>query len=307
MRTYISLFLFSFFFIFQCSYIYTPFGIRGSDALAELEESKTLAGLITLPIQQRATRLNLDSVEPPLCSLTENPIPSSTNGSSPQPFSLPDDLKIQDLETQGVGTHYFQSLPISKDTLLDTVKLQTIRTEKYPNVTDNSCRFRLTSQCNASMSISDPGYFSISSSSPTDLGESSNFQEGICLQIICIEPAVVRLRNDPKSNQDESIRTRLDAANLALGRDIFNSLAKIQKDRYYTRKSFQSCKDSIILIGLVQALINTRDIRFFQDGRIQNRFCNQFTPSLSTQKNNTIFNLLQGATCNLKEVNYIGL
>ncbi len=303
--------LISYFFLFQlcnCSHIYSPLGIRGGDAIAELEEARTLANILVLPFQQRATRLDFSRIEPPFCSLSDFTLDSSLNGNSPSVFQLPASGEIRDLISSQMGNHFFRSqeIPISDPNLFINLKLQTIRTESNPDVNDDICRYRISTNCTGAMSSTHPGYFKILANEPTAIDKSFTLQPGLCMEIQCDNKATVRLRNDPRGGKDPKISTNFDVANFAFGTDLFNSLAKIQKDRYYDRSSFQSCKDTVILVSLLQARENLTNIAKFRTQRIQNRFCNTLTPSLSTQKGNLISNLVQGGACNLKEVGILG-
>ncbi len=272
----------------SCADIYSPFGVKGKDAKKEIEDLNGILSVVTiLPLLSFDTsRSNFK------CQTELSAVIGSTNSSTTANFSLPEGRNNVDLDARNGGTRYFRSNPATQAT---SVVIQSITTEtsgSSVNCTSETSAATCSGAINTTFSVSSMAF-------------SSSIPAGSCVSITCSSVAYIRILPSRVSfvNTQTSSNTSLVAfASLLIGPTLFDSIAGIKDDTYYTKESLQDCKKGITELSLLSSAISLNSLAAFRESV----FCNK--PSTSTPQitNPAVDSAVQGNECKLEEVNFIG-
>lgn len=301
------------FFTVQCAQIYSPFGIKGSDARAEIEETRTIGNVITLPFLQSNVSSGVSDVDNFTCSFSDAPTLGSENGSSPTSFEMPTTRKTLDLATPNDSsssqTYFFRSVAFgdSREDLLNPIRIQSLKTSNV-ETRNASCYYRITNSCSGALTSDKAGFTGVLTEQPTRLEAG----EGIvlanaCLEIQCDGASALRIRYDNLSDGGTRSNINFDTGAFLIGPALFEALSNIDDNKYYKQKSFDECKETVLLLTLLQARQSLGTIAGFNQRQREVIACNTLVPGFSTQEANLLANIVQGAVCSLEEVNLIGL
>jgi len=287
-RTVISIFLLT---LISCANIYSPTGIKGKDALKEIDALNNTLSLPSISLILSASfSSSSSSSSSEICSTdgipSVSPLGSSTSTSN---FSIPSDLNtVIDLSAPG-GTVYFRSQPVgSTSSGFFFIQATSLKTSTI--TTAGSCAYSINTANCGTTDLS-----GISYSTTVSFAVANN-----CLAVRCTTPALVRIR------QGNSTITSFDSTTLLLslvGPEIFSSASGIEEDTYYTRDSFEKCKEDLVSIGLLQVADVSASLQRLSTPLSCNLPLCSAGPTLSSAG----YNLLQGDACKLEPVSFIGL
>ncbi|MCG9873438.1 MAG: small lipoprotein [Leptospiraceae bacterium] len=275
----------------SCANIYSPTGIKGKDALKEIEELRgTLSfSSIALLLSTPSSSFSPTTSSSVVCSTdgipSISPLASSTSASN---FSIPNDSNtFVDLSAPG-GTVYFRSQPLTSSPNGLFIQVASIRT---PTITTaGTCSYSVSA---ANCGTSDLSGISYSTSATFVFTNN-------CLAVRCTTPALVRIR------QGNSSLISFDSTSFLLNLaspEIFTSTTGIKDDTYYTRDSFDKCKQDIASIGLLQIADVSNSIQKLSVAVPCNLPFSSAAPSL----NSAGYSVLEGNACKLEPVSFIGL
>lgn len=277
--------------LFNCANIYSPWGIKGEDVLKQINEQRYNISFISFPL------LNSSSSYSGICSTdgitSVNPLLTPTSSAN---FSLPSEVNsFLDLNAPaGGGVAYFRSEKLSGSSLIE-LKVQSITTSSVNSA--GTCAFSSSSfYCgNTDLSI-------ITFNSDSAL---TSVSQDTCLFVKCDSPAVLRIRQIPDSTSFGISFATLEAEVLLrsqIEEVTFSNFVKIEKNKYYTRDSFEKCKDNISLITTIQA----NDLKDSAEKNKISASCNLPENSISSLTSPEGYSFLKANICKLEPVNFIG-
>ncbi|TGK92104.1 hypothetical protein EHQ30_18165 [Leptospira brenneri] len=274
----------------HCTNLYSPMGIKGKDAKKQLEEVRSNLSLVSnfgsfsLLLTPSSSALNSYT-----CS-TENTAVSGfvtpTTGSN---FDFPSLTSYVDLSVTAAGTYYFRSNVSSSNQIISGKILKTKDTS-----TSASCFYSTSSVCGNT----DLSGVSYNSSISTMMSVSA----GSCFAIRCTSPAYIRLK---QYNLEMSGMFGIDTfLTVTYGPFIFESIAQIGEETYYTKESFEKCKREIVNYAAIEIQNNKFLTSLMTEASNCHKPTSQIQESMATASRLTT--LMQADVCNLEPVNLIG-
>ncbi|WCL48793.1 TIGR04452 family lipoprotein [Leptospira sp. GIMC2001] len=293
------LFLFTILVSIGCANIYSPTGIKGSDAIKEIEEAQSSAGFLAFPILLSGISSTSTSTSSNVtCTADANAISPLATTTSTANFTTPGiNEATVDLTTTASGG-YFRSQAIS-----DTVTFSSPISAKIITGTA-SCRYSIgTGFCGTTNLTSVSAGTTISSSFAGSITSTSS---NSCLAIYCNGAATVRLKR--QSTSTTSSGSTFNFTGLILGPEIFKSVAGIDESKYYKKESVEECKNSIVSISVLSSALLSARINQFSTDSTAAQACNSNSPSFA-DINLPAFSteILQGESCKLEEVGFLGV
>lgn len=283
----------------SCNYIYSPTGIRGSDARAEIDEVKQTSGFLSLPLLSS----NVSSVssqnapQNTSCEIRSNAISSGVSETTNSNVTVPEPGAGVDMN-HTTGTGYFRTNNFSS--------LESGQIVLFRQITGSTgdCRFNYGPSACGTTNIG-----TLTSFSDVQREENSriDFSEDVgsnCLAIRCTSPAAIRLRTTTSSTQTASVE--FDTVGFIVSPILFESLTEINDDRYYTKESVEECKESINLLSFLQFTQTQQAFNAYARQDALATSCNENNPTF-TPPSNLLVSVLQGALCDLQEVGFFGV
>lgn len=277
----------------NCANIYSPTGIKGKDALKDIEEYRSTLSFASLPIlfSSLSSSSSSSSSSSDVTCTTEGVTSASPVGvTSASNFSIPaDSSSVIDLVAPG-GTVYFRSAA-SQSSSSFFIRISSLKTSTV--TTQGTCTY------NASIGACGTNDLSLLTYS-SSVG--SIFQNS-CLAARCTTPAVIRITQSPTSSSFSSSSASSGLLLSLLEPEIFKSTTGIEDGTYYTKESFEKCKEDITVIGGLQIADLSASVGRFATASA----CNLPASSLSPALPSSGYTLLQANACKLEPVNFIGL
>lgn len=282
-----------------CTNIYVPGAMRGSQVVKEIEEARATGSFGTLPILMGSTTASSTNSTNVACNVDSSAVPSLAATTTAANFSIPTSLSRVDLKTATTatdGTHYFFRSRILDSDVGNRLRIRNLITTV--GTTPPQCTYVTgTNVCgNTDLSTAFTQPTTILSANNTDITVSV----GHCLAVRCEGQASLRLKfENPVSASQGNVS--IDVTGTLIGPEIFNAMAGIKKNKYYTRASVQACKDMILLINLMQVESTTQAMASYQRNLTLANSCNDLLPSFQPGLDNLTAYFYQGAICNIEE------
>ncbi|MCC5816104.1 MAG: TIGR04452 family lipoprotein [Leptospira sp.] len=299
MNTIKTILLLIFVWLVNCNYIYSPTGIRGSDARAEIDEVKQTTGFISLPLLSSSVSSVSGSGQTSnaTCSVKSDAISSSNSPTSTANITVPPVNSSVDMN-HTTGTGYFRTNPFNN--------LQVGQIVLFRQITGNTgdCSFNYgPTACETTdiTTLTDPTNVERENNSRINFDEDT---ANNCLAIRCNAPAAIRLRTTTSGSATASVE--FDTVGFIVSPILFESLTEINDDRYYTKDSVESCKENISLLSLIQFSETQRAFQAYSAQDALATSCNENNPSFSPPSN-LLISLLQGSLCSIEEVGFFGI
>ncbi|WCL48792.1 hypothetical protein [Leptospira sp. GIMC2001] len=293
-----------------CNYIYAPNSIRGSDALAELEEARTNSGGLSYGITVSTldvSSTSLENFDYSTCSQTDSiAVTGSSSNTSPTSFTILEpsadgSQAIVDLVLPAnSGTYYFRSAGVNVSTTHLTGKL--LSNSNY------TCVYSNESGCSGNFPTNLTNAKLIRNTTASILVEN-----GQCVSIRCDKSITtsntetLRLRNTINSLTTPVANPGFDPRTYLIGPEIFNSLTEINEDRYYTLDSFNKCKESVELVGILTFSSIQGSVQQFRNENAVANECLTPLPSFDSSTLNLFGSVLEGVLCEMEEVGILGV
>ncbi|MCZ8343308.1 MAG: small lipoprotein [Leptospira sp.] len=264
----------------SCSNIYSPNGIQGKDAKKEIRDLVGNLGIINFPLL-----LSSGASSSFVCPTESTAIIGSNNASTAANFTLPGQNAYVDLSSTG-GTLHFRSNANSSTTTIFSVRiLQTANT-----LSSATCTYTSSGICAGAIGTG----ISIFTTASVSVSASE------CLAIRCTNAAYIRIQQLASATIPTTTTTSFFAAILAP--DLLDSVSGIEDDKYYTKDSFEKCKEGVTNISLIQSSFTSSAFSGLRE--VSN--CNKPASAVPQTVDSTTAAVLQGNECKLEEVNFIG-
>lgn len=286
----INLFSFVFIFLIHCTNVYSPTGIQGKQAKKQLEEHRSNLSLVSLSsVLTASLNASSNSANSTYTCPTENTATLGfTSPTAAANFSLPTGTSYVDLSVPAAGTYYFRSNAAASYAMYTGKVLKTATTSATA-----TCYHSTNSVCGTT----DLSAASISSY----IGLFISVNAGTCLAFQCTAPAYIRLRL--YSNETVSVSALESVISLTYTPSLFETIADIGDDTYYTMKSFKRCKNEITNY----AVIETQYSRHLTSIMNEVSSCNKPSSAIQAASvNPSLTASLQADACNLEPVNAFG-
>ena len=277
----------------QCSY-YSPTGIKGSVAKKELETLTTTSSASSLT-SLISSASSLQSTSSVTCT-SSNGVSGSTSASSPTSFTLPinnTSTSTSDFISSSSNTTYFLS---SQTTSSAFYSIKSV-------IGSPSCAYEASTSICSDTNLSDNS-FSSSISSTVSVITLISTQ---CIAIKCTSSTgTIRLRADlsaTSATQAVSTLTSSSLTSTLTNSTIGASSYPIEDDKYYTKSSFETCKNNILLLQTIsQNAISTKL------SNIKNYVSclTSLTTTTSTDSLSDFSSLFQGSLCPMVEEKTMG-
>lgn len=285
----------------NCANVYSPTGVKGKDAKKEIEDTRaaltplSLMSLMTLSSGSSTTTTSV------VCDFSSSPT-SSVSATTIGNFDVPKLNNTLDLGSASTGQYYFRSRSYTPESTTGTITAKSLVTSSVTTA-NTTCRYIASSSaCSSDLSgLSWTSATSMSSSSTT-----ISITSGNCLAIRCDGASAIRIKNASTTSSFSSSSSAFNPADMLLGPELFNQIAAIDDDKYYTKESVDACKDAVTNITLLQQNASTAAFQSFMNESRQVSTCNTLTPSLPSS-NGLAYQALQGSSCALEEVGFFGV
>ncbi|WP_208729485.1 hypothetical protein [Leptospira congkakensis] len=277
-------------FVFGCANVYSPMGIRGEEAKKQLEELRSNLGIVGIFASLSAVmNASANSSNTSYTCATDNSaVLGFTTPTTTANFNLPSQTNYIDLSVTTNGTFYFRSNQATTTTMLSGKILKTASTSASA-----SCSSATSSVCGAT-DLSGVSFFSSISSIMT-------VAPGSCFAIRCTTPAYVRLK---LYNIDSSGLPGVDTLISGIYTPyIFESIANIGEETYYTKKSFERCKREIVNYSMIEIQFANLTSSLVNDASICNKPYSSIQGALL---NPGLTAAIQADACDLEPVNPVG-
>jgi small lipoprotein (TIGR04452 family) len=274
----------------SCSSSFSTTGIKGKDALKDIEEYRSTLFISSFPLLFSTSSSLSSSSSSTICNSEGITSVSPVGVTASSNFAVPSDVNtVIDLVAPG-GVVYFRSAAFSPSV---TYSLNMVSLKTATISTPGTCSYTAsTSACGTSdlsaLFYSSLGFGVISNSS--------------CLAIKCSSPAVVRVRISQFSSSTSFSSPNELLASL-LGSEIFKEITAIQDETYYTKESFDKCKEDLVVISGIQNVDISSTLSRYSNALA----CNLPTSGVTTSLSTTGYTLLQANACKLEPAGFLGL